>query len=307
VLVAGLPGVLTADEPLAVELTQLGVGGVLITESNVSDTEQVASLISSLRAASSTPLLVTTDEEPGRASSFEAVVGPSSSARRLAANGGVEGVREFARDLAVQLRALGVDLDLAPVADLDDGPAGGALGDRSFSADPATAGAAALAYAEGIVQGGLLPAVKHWPGNGRASTGSGVQPGIVDATLSELRATDLEPFQTVIGAGVPVVVVSGLRHTAFSADLPASLAPAAYTELRSSGFSGVAMTDDLAAVTTTATFPEAAVLALEAGADALLVSEGSAARSMRDAIVTAVEAGRVPESRLDEAVAGWSR
>lgn len=305
VLVAGLPGVLSADEQLAVELTELGVGGVLITKTNVTGEEQIGTLISGLRAASDTPLLVATDEEPGRVSSFGAVLGRSSSARTIAADQGPEGVREFALELAVDLRAFGVDLDLAPVADLDDGPAAGVIGDRSFSADAALAGPAALAYAEGVAEGGLLPTVKHWPGHGRSSTDSHTELEIVDVSLPELRATDLEPFQEVIDAGVPVVMLGHVGYTAFAPDLPASLAPAAYAELRNSGFTGVAMTDALGmgAVNTTWPFPEAAVMAIEAGADALLVTQGEAARSMRDALVDAVESGRVPEARLDEAVA----
>lgn len=305
VLVVGLPDVTQADADLARELTDMGVGGVLITKSNVEDTDQISALIDGLRERSEGPLVVTTDEEPGRVSSFGAVRGRSSSARTLARRQTPAQVGAFAEEMASDLARLGVDVALAPVADLDAGPAGGVIGDRAFSDDPDTAARYVRAYLRGLERGGLGAAVKHFPGHGRSAVDSHRKLSVVDASLAELRRDDLVPFQASIAAGVPVVMLGHVAYTGIDEDLPASLSPAAYELLRSMGFDGVALTDSIGmgAINLTWDFPVAAVMALGAGADAVLATDGGHAARMRDAIVAAVESGALSEARLDEAVA----
>ncbi|HVL02884.1 MAG TPA: glycoside hydrolase family 3 N-terminal domain-containing protein, partial [Acidimicrobiales bacterium] len=127
----------------------------------------------------------------------------------------------------------------------------------------------------------------------------------VDASLEELQESDLVPFVDLIDAGVPVVMLDHIAYTVFDPELPASLSPKAYQFLREMGFEGVAMTDSvgMGAVNLMWSFPEAAVLSVSAGADAVLTTDGSQARAMRDALVEAVRSGRLPEARLDEAAA----
>jgi len=149
----------------------------------------------------------------------------------------------------------------------------------------------------------VLAAAKHFPGHGRSATDSHITLDTVDVTLPELRATDLAPFAEQIESGVPVVMLGHVGYSSLDPDLPASLSPRAYALLREMGFEGVAMTDSLGmgAVNRTWAFPEAAVLAVSAGADALLATQGQHALAMRDALVAAVRDGRLPEARLNEA------
>jgi beta-N-acetylhexosaminidase len=305
VLVVGLPNVTTADDPLAVQVADLGVGGVFLSEPNVETAEQVRALTDGLRARVGRPLLVSTDEESGRVAVTREVVGAGPSPRRLAADNTPEQVREFAAGIGAKLTEIGVDLDLAPLLDLEDGPSGGIIGDRSFSADPSTAARYGIAFSRGLLDAGVKPTVKHFPGQGRSTTDTHAEAAVVDTPLEELRTTDLLPFQSAIDAGVPVVMLNHLGYAALDADLPASLSPKAYALLRDMGFEGVAMTDSLGmgAVNLRWPFPEAAVRAIEAGADAALATDGNQALSMRDALVAAVESGRLPEDRLDEAAA----
>jgi hypothetical protein len=127
----------------------------------------------------------------------------------------------------------------------------------------------------------------------------------VDASVEELRGTDLLPFQRAIDAGAPVVMLNHLAYAALDPELPASVSPGAYALLREMGFEGVAMTDSLGmgAINLRWDFPEAAVRAIEAGADAALATDGNQAVRMRDALVEAVRSGRMPEERLSEAAA----
>lgn len=305
VLVVGLPGVTRADDPLAQQVVALGVGGVFLAGGNAYSADQVSALTTGLRAAAGRPLLVSTDEESGRVAHMRDVVGPGPSPRRMAAQGSPDDVRAEAAATGQALSAVGVGLDLAPVLDLDDGPAAGVIGDRSFSADPEEAAAYGLAYARGLADAGVTSAVKHFPGHGRSSVDSHRESSLVEAGLDELAATDLLPFQRAVDAGAPVVMLNHLQYSALDPDLPASLSPRAYALLREMGFEGVAITDSvgMGAVNLRWDFPDAAVRAVAAGADAVLTTDGNHAARMRDGLVAAVHAGVLPEARLSEAAA----
>lgn len=305
VLVVGLPGVTRADDDLAVEVTGLGVGGVFLSESNVVSTRQVTALTQGLRAQAGRPMVVATDEESGRVALMRELVGAGPSPRRMAARETPEEVRARAAETGTVLAGVGVDVDLAPVLDLDDGAAGGVIGDRSFSADPATAADYGLAFAAGLADAGVTPTVKHFPGHGRSTVDSHTASSLVEATLDDLTATDLLPFQRAIDSGAPVVMLNHLQYAALDPDLPASLSPRTYALLRDMGFEGVAITDSvgMGAVNVRWDFPEAAVMAVAAGADAVLTTDGAQAVRMRDALVDAVATGRLPERRLAEAAA----
>ena len=304
VLVVGLPDTTGADDPLAREVVELGVGGVFLSEVNAVDARQVRALAGGLQRRSAVPLLISTDEELGRVSSFRDLLGPSSSARALAQRP-TRSVRARARDLGDQLADIGLTVDLAPVADLDAGPWRGVIGDRSFSGDPVAAGEYATAFANGLVDAGVLPVAKHFPGHGRAPGDVHLKPSSVEVSLDELMATDVQPFQAMVHAGVPIVMLGHVAYDALEPDRPASLSNASYSLLRDLGFTGVAMTDALGmgAVNGRWTYSEAAVMAVRAGADALLATDGRQARAMRNAIIEAVHAGRLDDARLNEAAA----
>lgn len=305
VLVVGLPGVTAATDPVAVEVMEVGVGGVFISEPNIESAEQLAALVAGLREGSDHPLLVSTDEESGRVAVTREVVGAGPSPRRLAQERTPTEVRDFASGIGTRLAELGINWDLAPVLDLDDGPAGGIIGDRAFGADPATVTDYGLAFAAGLDDAGVTPTVKHFPGHGRSSSDSHSELGVVDTPVEELRRTDLLPFQAAIDAGAPVVMLNHLHYDDLDPGIPASVSPKAYALLRDMGFEGVAITDSvgMGPVHSRWDFPQAAVLAISAGADAVLTTDGREAAGMRDALVAAVRDGTLPEERLDEAAA----
>ncbi len=305
VLVVGLPGVTSPDDPLVKEVSDLGVAGVFLAQGSFKTMEQVQALTAGLRAQTGYPFLISTDEESGRVAATRPVLGSGPSPRRLARTETPEQVRVFAANLGRQLQSLGINLDLAPVVDLDAGPAGGIVGDRSFGANAEVASAFGKAFAEGLADGGVTPTLKHFPGQGRSSGDTHTKASTVTTDLGALQVSDLMPFQRLIDAGAPVVMMNHLDYTALDQGLPASLSPAAYDLLRTMGFRGVAMTDSLGmgAVNLRWDFPEAVVRAVTAGADAALATDGKQARRMRDALVDAVQSGRLPEQRLNEAAA----
>jgi len=303
VLIVGLPNVTDPSDKLAGEVADLGVGGVLITGANVLSRVQVTGLISDIRRRARHPLVVTTDEEPGRVSSFGEIIGYTGSARRLAAQGSTAAMRDLAHQQAKALSSMGIDLDLAPVADLDAGPSDGIIGDRSFSADAAVASKYAFAYAAGLADGGLRSVAKHFPGHGPARGDDHVGRVTASSTLEDLTANDLRPFADLIKAGIPVVMMDNVDYVALDSDLPASLSPRAYQLLRKMGFDGVAITDSvgMGAVNQRWDVAEAAVKAVEAGADGVLTTDASFARDMVHALVVAVQRGQLTEARLNQA------
>jgi beta-N-acetylhexosaminidase len=281
------------------------VGGVLITGGNVDTRAQITKLTADLKRAARHGLIVSTDEEPGRVTSFGHIIGTTSSARRLAATGTTEAMRALARDQATDLAAMGVTMDLAPVADLDAGPATGTIGDRSFSGDPAVAARYAYAYALGMVDKGIDPVIKHFPGRARAQGDDHLGRIVSDETMAELRENDLKPFADLVAKGAPVVMMSNVDYTAIEPNTPASLSAKAYSMLREMGFKGVAITDSIGmgAVNQRWDWSEAAVKAIASGADGVLSTDGKFARDMVHGLVVAVQQGELREARLNEAAA----
>jgi beta-N-acetylhexosaminidase len=303
VLIMGIPDVKDASQPLPTELMQLGVGGVLITGGNVDTRAQITRLTADLKRAARNGLVVSTDEEPGRVTSFGHIIGTTSSARRLAATGTTEAMRNLAREQATDLASMGITLDLAPVADLDAGPATGTIGDRSFSADPAVAARYAYAYSLGLQDKGIDPVIKHFPGRAKAQGDDHLGRIVSDESMAELRENDLKPFADLVAKGAPVVMMSNVDYTAIDPHTPASLSARAYSMLREMGFKGVAITDSIGmgAVNQRWDWSEAAVKAIASGADGVLSTDGKFARDMVHGLVVAVQEGHLSEARLNQA------
>lgn len=301
VLAVGINDATTAEAPLAASVAALGVGGVILLGPNILDAAQARALIAGLRQRSPRALLVAVDEEGGRVSRLRPILGSTSSARTLGQRA-LADIAAIAAERGGVLRDLGFDLVLAPVVDADGGPVGGAVGDRAFATTPAEAGPRAAAFADGLRRAGVAATAKHFPGQGGLPD-SHDGDVVSDSPLAELRVAATAGFGPVVDVGVGAVMMSHVTYRALG-PLPASLEPAAYRLLRSLGFGGVAITDavGMEAITEQWSLPEATVLALKAGADLVLATPGDKAAAMRDGVVAAVADGRLPESRLDEAV-----
>jgi beta-N-acetylhexosaminidase len=302
VLVVGLPGVTTADDPLVDRVAAIGIGGVMLRDDNIVDEEQALELVTGLRARLGANLLVAVDDEGGRVSSMAALGQSVTSARRLGQRG-VDAAHDAGRALGDLAASVGIDWVFAPVLDLDDGPASGVIGDRSFGADPARVAATAGAFARGIRESDLAVTAKHFPGHG--GEGDPHRGDTVDGTtLDALRAQDLVPFEALVAEGAEAVMVGHVIYPQVWAGLPASLEPGAYQLLRDIGFDGVAITDALGmgAVHARFGFDRAPSMAVAAGADAVLVNQGDQIEVLHRGLVEAVHEGRLDEARLDQAV-----
>ncbi|MDQ0868594.1 beta-N-acetylhexosaminidase [Arthrobacter sp. V1I9] len=209
--------------------------------------------------------------------------------------------REAGKGLASELVPLGFNTDFAPDTDVTIGPADPTIGARSMSANPDAAAALGVAYSQGMLASGVLPAVKHFPGHGSVTTDSHLNLPTQPATVAELKARDWKPFRAAIAAGAPMVMTGHIAVPALEPGVPASLSAPTYAALRGLGFKGVAVTDALNMGAVHKKYPagSAAVMALTAGADLLLMPADVG--QAHAAIVHAVATGSLPEARLDEA------
>jgi len=295
----------------ALPAVRQGAGGVILFGSSAPPdlAQQLAAL--KAQAPGGVAPMVMTDEEGGQVQRMANLVGSFSSPRAMATNLRPDAVRELGRTAGHQLLANGVDVDLAPVLDLASGPGPDARhtdGPRSFSPDAAVATTYGLGFAQGLLAAGVLPVVKHFPGEGQATANTDDAPAATPA-LPALESADLVPFEEAVHAQLPAVMVGNATIPGLTAG-PASLSPAATSDLlgRQLGFGGLVVTDSLSAGAVRSTgldVPHAAVRAVAAGADMVLYDLSAAPADIAQVVsqlAAAVGDGTIPLSRLDDAV-----
>ena len=302
-----------ADARQAVE--KYNIGGVFIGSSVVGEVVAGDGL-ARLQDEAPFPLLVAIDEEGGRVSRISPYAGPMPSARVMATTMSTEQVRETARERGQFLARMGVTVDFAPSLDVSDQPDGAVIGDRSFSPDPDRVTEYARAFAAGLLDAGITPVFKHFPGHGHSSGDSHYAPVTVPP-LDQLLSHDLRPFADLAhtpGAGMMLghQQVAGLT----GADRPASLSPAAYRLLREGrgygapAFDGPIFTDDLSgmrAVTATYPLPRAVTESLIAGADSPLWITTDGLAEVLDTVEGAVANGALSPDALDRSLERMAR
>ena len=283
-----------------------GLGGVVLFARNVRGPDQVAALCAELRAEQPS-LLVATDEEGGDVTRLEAAAGSSFPGNlALGAVDDVALTRRVAAAIGGELAAAGIDLDLAPVADVVVDSANPIVGVRSFGSDPLLVARHVAAFVEGVQSRGVAACAKHFPGHGETSADSHLELPVADADRVTLLARALPPFHAAVEAGVRAVMTAHIRFPALGGD-PATLSPEVIGLLRDElGFGGLVITDalEMRAISGTVGLEEGAVRALAAGADALCLGADRTpdeVERIRGAIVEAARSGRLPEDRLHEA------
>jgi beta-N-acetylhexosaminidase len=286
----------------AVPWVQAGLGGVILFGTPPAD---LRTRLSRLRASASVAPFVASDEEGGRVQRLRPLLGALPSAEYMGRSWTTQHVRDVAASYGRKLQSLGVDLDLAPVADLSVPGKYMEQTDRAFARTPSAAGAYANAWQQGMRRSGVAPVAKHWPGHGSAANTH--DRAATTAPLSTLQQRDLLPFETLQRAGIPAVMVGHLNVPGLTEPgLPATLSPRAYRYLRErAGPDRLLVTDSLnmGAIRYGAhlTAAQAAVRALRAGADMVLIDPGGP-RPVVDAIQQAISSGSYPRASAVTAV-----
>jgi beta-N-acetylhexosaminidase len=303
-----------AASPAELDLIRRGVGGIILFARNVVDPEQVAELSRTLKAASPGPLLICIDQEGGRVQRLRPPHWTAwPSMRRIGEidqEGGVAGMNgtvvaeRVGQMMARELSACGIDLDFAPVVDVDTNPRNPVIGDRSFSRDPRRVARLGVALAQSLERAGVASCVKHFPGHGDTSQDSHLTLPRLAHDDKRLWEVELVPFVAAARAGIASVMTAHVRFETLDR-LPATLSPVALRLLRKDvEFRGCCISDDLEmrAISDTWGVPDAAELAIAAGCDAVLVCHTlQHQHDSIDAIARGARSGPLPRERLLEA------
>ncbi|MGW3104053.1 glycoside hydrolase family 3 protein [Streptomyces sp. NPDC001100] len=307
VLQPGFPGT-TAPDWLLRRLGE-GLASVGLFGRNIASPEQLSSLTAQLRAERD-DVLVAIDEEGGDVTRLEVRTGSSFPGNHaLGAVDDVDLTREVAHELGRRLAECGVNLNWAPSADVNSNPSNPVIGVRSFGADPELVARHTAAYVTGLQAAGVAACTKHFPGHGDTAVDSHHALPRIDAESSVLERRELLPFRAAIAAGSRAVMSAHILVPTLDPDRPATLSPHILTDLLRGrlGYDGLIVTDaiEMQAIAATYGIERGSVIAIAAGADALCVGGGLAddetVRRLRDALVSAVRAGELPEERLAEA------
>lgn len=263
------------------------VSGVVLFSRNVEGPRQVRELCREIRAAAGR----------GRRAPFIAIDQEGGRVRRLKDDGFTQfpaarcygsfccraeaAAEAGGRAMAAELSAVGIDIDFAPVLDVDSNPRNPVIGDRSLSADPAAAARLGIAFAAGMLARGIVPVGKHFPGHGASDADSHRELPVVRGSRKTLLSRDILPFRRAIRAGIPALMTAHVLYPALDRDHAATLSRKILTDLlrRDLRFRGVVFSDalEMKAITERMGIGEAAVAALRAGCDAVLVCRGDEA------------------------------
>ncbi len=299
-----------AWEPTAAKLQyyiqNLGVGGVILLGGSAGD---VALRTQQLQNWATISLLVAADVEEGVGQRFAGATWfPPPMALAAVAQSFPDRAEHYAEQLgnvtAQEARAIGLNWVLAPIVDVNNNPANPVINVRAFGATPALVSQLTVAFLRGAQRHPVLTAAKHFPGHGDTAVDSHLELPVLPHSLERLAQVEMPPFKAAIAAGVDAVMSAHLQIPALDPEFPATLSPRILTqELRQAlGFDGLIVTDALVmgAIANRYGANEAAVLAVEAGADMLLMPldpEGAI-----QAVCEAVETGRLAADRIQASV-----
>jgi beta-N-acetylhexosaminidase len=284
-----------------------GVGGVVLFSRNVGSPREVLELTRALKRRAGRPLVVSIDQEGGKVARLREGFTPLPAFRALGALRDPVLAREYGRMVGSELAAVGVNLDFAPVLDVDTNPENPVIGVRSLGADPAIVAELGVAFAAGLGDAGVAACGKHFPGHGDTRTDSHLELPRLTHPLSRLEKVELVPFAAAVAAGIPAIMTAHVVFEALDEARPATMSTAVLrTLLRERlGYSGVVFSDDLEMQAIADHYAIDAVMleGLEAGVDCFLACHtAELAHRAIDAVVAGVTRGVLSESRVREAV-----
>jgi len=279
-------------------------GGYILMEGSFGTLAQTRAMVEGLQLNAKTPLIIAIDQEGGAVQRLKNISSPRATAipnmYSVGQTGDLTYAKTIGRVIAEELRAVGVNVDFAPDADVFSTPSNTVIGRRSFSQNPQVAANMSLALAQGLEQNGVTATYKHFPGHGDTATDSHKNLPLINRTREQLDEVELVPFKNAIANGAQLIMVGHIALPQLTGDnTPATLSPQITTKLlrEELGFDGLVVTDGLNMGAVTGNYSDADIykLAVEAGADLLVLP-----RNPQLAIETIKQ--KIPESRIDESV-----
>ena len=307
------------------------IGGVILFSRNINDPIQLANLCNDLQNLSpDTPLFLSVDQEGGRVSRlkepftqfppagilgeiFEKELGEIKKEGKDSTEFSyekyktVELVHDLGGILARELRSVGINMDLAPVLDVNTNPDNPVIGDRSFGADPYVVSTLGNAFIKGLQENGVIPTGKHFPGHGDTELDSHKQLPVVKHNIKRLKGIELKPFMEAIGKGLEAIMTAHVLYPAWDISMPATLSKRILKGLlrKKLGFKGLIISDDMEMGAIAQNYPigEATVNAIKAGIDIILIGNniGKQKKAVQS-ILEAIDEGKLSEARIEESI-----
>jgi beta-N-acetylhexosaminidase len=307
-LIAGFNGSQVSVELRSIA-REFGLGGVILFNRNIEAPEQVAELCYDAgRLLPDLPPWVSIDQEGGRVARLKAPFTEWPPMATLGRSGDSRLAERFARALAAELKAVGVTLDYAPVLDVMTNAKNPVIGDRALSTTADEVARLGAAIIRTLQAEGLAACGKHFPGHGDTSVDSHLELPLVEHPPDRLRAIEFVPFRAAVQADVATIMTAHVLVPSLDEDRPATLSRRVVTDLlrKELGYGGVILSDDLEmkAIAHTYEIPDAAVMAIDAGCDGVLICSGDheMQAATLEALVHAVESKRLPYARVEDAL-----
>lgn len=307
--ITGVGTVTRAGDTTKQALEKYPVGGIIYFAQNFESRAQTSEMISKTQEFSRIPLFISVDEEGGVVSRLGSNPNMGLTQhppmKTIGETGDSSKAYEVGKTLAKELSELGFNVDFAPDADVLVNPDNQEIGNRSFGSDPNLVATMVESAVKGLEENGVSATVKHFPGHGSTYVDSHTGYSESTRTVDELRNNEFLPFKSAIGAEVDFVMVSHMTPiNATSEKLPASISKEVITDMliNELGFKGIVITDSfsMGAITENYTPGEAAVKALNAGVDMILMP--SSVEETHSALIAAVEDGSISRERLENSV-----
>ena len=299
---------------LRVLAREFDLGGIILFARNVDSPDQVAEVAREAQSlAREIPLWVSVDQEGGRVARLKAPFTVWPPMLTLGRSGDDALAGRFARALAVEMKAVGISLDYTPVLDILTNPANPVIGDRALAEKADDVARLGRVLIEALQSEGIAACGKHFPGHGDTTADSHHELPIVEHPPDRLQAVEYVPFRAAIDAGVAAIMTAHILVPALDEDRPATLSRRFVTDTLKGdlAFGGLVLSDDLEmkAVSSRYGIPEAAVAAIGAGCDAVLMCGTTQEPQVAalEALIHAVEDGTVPVSRVEDALARHRR
>lgn len=287
-------------------------GGIILFGFNISDDRDLPSFIQGLQGAAiekyGIPMFVSTDQEGGRVIRIRKGITPFPGSLAAGISGNYRDIEKMAEVTGMELRMIGVNMNLAPVLDVNNNPANPVINTRSFGSDPAVVAKAGAAYIRGLQRSGCIAVGKHFPGHGDTESDSHHVLPVINHDMIRLKDVELRPFAEAVNNKVGGIMSAHIHYPAITDDdKPATLSNYFLTQLlrHDMKFKGIVMTDDLEmnAVAGKMDLGKAALESFLAGSDIILVSTyGKNIPVIYEALLNAAREGVITRERLDDSV-----
>ena len=307
-LMIGFHGTAISDE-LREMITDYGIGGVILFSRNIESPSQVKDLCNSLQELSiknnKKPLLIAIDQEGGRIFRLKPPFRQYPSYGELGRTGSEDAVRSNALLMADELIEIGVNMNMAPVLDVNTNPKNPIIGDRSFSSDPNVVSRLGSCVIKTFHEKGIIAVGKHFPGHGDTFSDSHLELPVVHHGVERLEGIEFKPFVNTFKTGLKAIMTAHVLYPALDPDYPATMSERIITDIlrKKLGFNGVVITDDLEMKAISNNYADeiSAIQSVKAGVDILLICHSHDKQlTILNSILKSVKNGEIKENRIDE-------